>query len=93
MEQRRARRGRACISFDAAPSTPSLVAVAERVKEFLLWYSSIHRGAGYKSQAATAAYEQARASVRRRSRSVERKLPMTLAGLIGLQSQLTPQVG
>jgi hypothetical protein len=31
--------------------------------------------------------------VRRRSRSVERKLPMTLAGLIGLQAQLTAQVG
>jgi selenocysteine lyase/cysteine desulfurase len=59
---------RACISFDAAASTPSLVAVAKRVEEFLPWYSSIHRGAGYKSQAATAAYEQARASFLRFAR-------------------------
>ncbi|MEA2588036.1 MAG: hypothetical protein QOH66_963, partial [Actinomycetota bacterium] len=59
---------RACISFDAAASTPSLVAVAERVEEFLPWYSSIHRGAGYKSQAATAPYEQARASFLRFAR-------------------------
>src|SRR5260370_34231056 len=45
-----------------------MVAVAERVEEFLPWYSSIHRGAGYKSQAATAAYEQARASFLRFAR-------------------------
>src|SRR5260370_2300396 len=45
-----------------------MVAVAERVEEFLPWYSSIHRGAGCKSQAATAAYEQARASFLRFAR-------------------------
>ena len=50
------------VSFDAAASTPAMVPVAERVSAFLPWYSSIHRGAGYKSQAATAAYEQARAA-------------------------------
>ena len=31
--------------------------------EFLPWYSSVHRGAGYKSRAATDAYEQARAAI------------------------------
>ncbi len=30
--------------------------------DFLPWYSSVHRGAGYKSRQATAAYEQARRS-------------------------------
>jgi len=48
------------VSLDAAASTPALPAVAERVAAFLPWYSSVHRGAGYKSQAATAAYEAAR---------------------------------
>ena len=33
--------------------------------EFLPWYSSVHRGAGYKSRRATAAYEGARDSVHR----------------------------
>ena len=37
-----------------------MVPVADRVNEFLPWYSSVHRGAGYKSQMATAAYEAAR---------------------------------
>jgi selenocysteine lyase/cysteine desulfurase len=48
------------VSFDAAASTGALPAVAERVSEFVPWYSSVHRGAGWKSQHATAAYEDAR---------------------------------
>ena len=48
------------VSFDAGASTSALPAVAERVQDFLPWYSSVHRGAGWKSQLATAAYEQAR---------------------------------
>jgi selenocysteine lyase/cysteine desulfurase len=51
------------LSFDAAASTSALPAVAERVQGFLPWYSSVHRGAGAKSQRATAAYEDARAAV------------------------------
>ena len=35
----------------------------ERVQEFLPWYSSIHRGAGFRSRSATAAYEAARHAV------------------------------
>jgi len=50
------------LSLDSAASTASLPAVAERVTDFLPWYSSVHRGAGYKSQMATAAYEEARAA-------------------------------
>ncbi len=50
------------VNLDAAASTGALPAVARRVQEFLPWYSSVHRGAGYKSQRATAAYEAARAA-------------------------------
>jgi selenocysteine lyase/cysteine desulfurase len=53
-------RERPYLSLDAAASTNALPAVAERVHEFLPWYSSVHRGAGYKSREATAAYEEAR---------------------------------
>src|SRR4051812_4815496 len=48
------------LSLDAAASTAALPAVAERVAAFLPWYSSVHRGAGWKSQLATAEYEAAR---------------------------------
>ena len=50
------------LNLDAAASTSALPAVAQRVQEFLPWYSSVHRGAGYKSRMATAAYEGARAA-------------------------------
>jgi selenocysteine lyase/cysteine desulfurase len=46
--------------LDSAASTPAMTAVAEAVADFLPWYSSVHRGAGYKSRTATAAYERAR---------------------------------
>src|SRR5439155_19317234 len=45
---------------DAAASTAALVSVRDRVETFLPWYSSVHRGAGYKSRVATASYEEAR---------------------------------
>jgi selenocysteine lyase/cysteine desulfurase len=51
--------------LDCAASTPALRTVADRVAEFLPWYSSVHRGAGYKSRRATAAYESAREEVHR----------------------------
>jgi selenocysteine lyase/cysteine desulfurase len=54
--------------LDGAASTPALQVVADRVNEFLPWYSSVHRGAGYKSRRATAAYEAARDSVHRFAR-------------------------
>ena len=46
--------------LDCAASTPALKVVADTVNEFLPWYSSVHRGAGYKSRRATTAYEEAR---------------------------------
>jgi hypothetical protein len=53
------------LDLDTGASTNALPALVERVREFLPWYSSVHRGAGYKSQQATAAYEQARAAALR----------------------------
>ncbi len=53
---------RAYVCLDAAASTGALPAVAERIQDFLPWYSSVHRGAGWKSQLATVAYEEARAA-------------------------------
>ena len=50
------------LSLDAAASTAALGPVLARVEEFLPWYSSIHRGAGYKSQVATWDYENARSA-------------------------------
>jgi selenocysteine lyase/cysteine desulfurase len=48
------------LNLDSAASTSALPAVARRVNEFLPSYSSVHRGAGFRSREATAAYEQAR---------------------------------
>jgi selenocysteine lyase/cysteine desulfurase len=39
--------------------------VADTVADFVPWYSSVHRGAGYKSRYSTAAYERARESTHR----------------------------
>ncbi|MHB8507994.1 MAG: aminotransferase class V-fold PLP-dependent enzyme [Candidatus Dormibacteria bacterium] len=50
-------------SLDNAASTPPLRAVRDAVHEFAEWYSSVHRGAGYKSAVATHAYEEARCIV------------------------------
>lgn len=49
------------LNLDAAASTPALPAVADAVSAFLPMYSSVHRGAGYRSRFSTAAYESARA--------------------------------
>jgi selenocysteine lyase/cysteine desulfurase len=48
------------LSLDAAASTAPLPSVLAAVLDFLPWYSSVHRGAGHKSQVSTRAYEQAR---------------------------------
>jgi len=52
--------GRPYLNLDSAASTSALPAVAQRVAEFLPTYSSVHRGAGFRSRQATAAYERAR---------------------------------
>ncbi|MBN2709243.1 MAG: aminotransferase class V-fold PLP-dependent enzyme [Calditrichaceae bacterium] len=53
------------IFLDNAASTPTLKPVMETVNEFMNWYSSIHRGTGFKSQISTYFYEQSREIVRR----------------------------
>jgi len=37
------------VNLDSAASTPALVRVHQAVENFLPWYSSVHRGAGYES--------------------------------------------
>jgi selenocysteine lyase/cysteine desulfurase len=51
---------RTYINFDNAASTPALGAVSEKVNAFLEWYSSVHRGTGFKSQISTRSFDQAR---------------------------------
>ena len=51
---------RRCVFLDNAASTPALGAVQRKVDELLCWYSSVHRGASFKSLLSTEAYEQAR---------------------------------
>lgn len=50
---------RTYVNFDNAASTPALRPVFDKVNEFMTWYSSVHRGTGFKSQIASHAYEQA----------------------------------
>lgn len=52
------------INFDNAASTPVLREVLDTVNEFMEWYSSVHRGTGFKSRLASEAYEHAREIVR-----------------------------
>lgn len=56
---------RTYVNFDNAASTPPLQAVTTAVTQFMPWYSSVHRGSGFKSQLATFAYEEARRIVLR----------------------------
>lgn len=53
------------VNLDSAASTPALVRVRQAVENFLPWYSSVHRGAGYKSRLSTHLYEHAREVVLR----------------------------
>ncbi len=48
------------VNLDNAASTPPLKTVQQAVNDFLMYYSSVHRGTGFKSQLCTHAYEQAR---------------------------------
>jgi cysteine desulfurase/selenocysteine lyase len=47
-------------NLDNAASTPPLKAVQQAMDDFLVYYSSVHRGTGFKSQLSTHAYEQSR---------------------------------
>lgn len=47
------------VNLDNAASTPPLKDVFEVVQKFLPYYSSVHRGTGFKSRLSTVAYDQA----------------------------------
>lgn len=51
------------INLDNAASTPPLLAVQQAINEFARYYSSVHRGTGFKSQLSTHVYEEARCIV------------------------------
>ncbi|ADY55062.1 Cysteine desulfurase [Syntrophobotulus glycolicus DSM 8271] len=51
------------INFDNAATTPPLVRVMEEINAFAPYYSSIHRGAGYKSALSSEKFEEARQTV------------------------------
>lgn len=53
------------VNLDNAASTPALKAVQNAINEFLVYYSSVHRGTGFKSQLSTHTYEMARWKVLR----------------------------
>ncbi len=48
------------INLDNAASTPSLRYVRDKMDEALVYYSSVHRGSGFKSLLSTQLYEEAR---------------------------------
>lgn len=51
------------VNLDNAASTPALKAVQQTIEAFLPYYSSVHRGTGFKSQLSTHAYEASREAV------------------------------
>ena len=51
------------INLDNAASTPPLQSVLEAVNSFLPYYSSVHRGAGFKSRVSTEAYDEAHETI------------------------------
>jgi cysteine desulfurase / selenocysteine lyase len=51
------------INFDNAASTPPVKAVQKAVDDFMVFYSSVHRGTGFKSQLSTYYYEYSRHKV------------------------------
>lgn len=48
------------INFDNAATTPPFLSVLRESNHFASWYSSIHRGAGYKSKLSSDIYDNAR---------------------------------
>ena len=55
---------RTYINLDNAATTPPFQSVMQAVNDFASWYSSAHRGNGFKSRLSTNAYEQAHEIVR-----------------------------
>ena len=53
------------VNLDNAASTPPLKDVMEALEQFLPYYSSVHRGTGFKSRLSTEAYDRAHEIVAR----------------------------
>ncbi len=53
------------VNFDNGASTPILTPVLEKVNEFMHWYSSVHRGSGFKSALSTRMHDESREIVAR----------------------------
>lgn len=53
------------VNLDNAATTPPLQEVLDAINEFLPYYSSVHRGAGFKSRVSTAAYDRAHETIAR----------------------------
>ncbi|GKX29521.1 class V aminotransferase [Vallitalea longa] len=51
------------INFDNAATTPPLTSVMNAINDFAPWYSSIHRGTGYKSHLSSEIYDATRKTV------------------------------
>ena len=51
------------INLDNAASTPPLREVVDALQHFLRYYSSVHRGSGFKSRVSTATYDEAHDTV------------------------------
>lgn len=52
------------INFDNAATTPPFLSVLDEINHFAPWYSSIHRGTGYKSHLSSNTYEYSREVVK-----------------------------
>jgi selenocysteine lyase/cysteine desulfurase len=48
------------VNFDNGATTPPLISVMDAVNRFAFWYSSVHRGTGYKSRLSSQIYEKGR---------------------------------
>ena len=53
------------VNLDNAASAPALCDVLDAVQRFLPYYSSVHRGSGFKSRLSTAAYDKAHSTIAR----------------------------
>ncbi|MEA4845706.1 MAG: aminotransferase class V-fold PLP-dependent enzyme [Clostridiaceae bacterium] len=52
------------INFDNAATTPPFASVIQSIVSFAPWYSSIHRGTGFKSQYSSEIYEKSKESIK-----------------------------
>lgn len=51
------------VNLDNAATTPPFVSVLKSIIDFAPWYSSVHRGAGYKSRVSTDVFEMSRTAI------------------------------